>query len=177
MFEIFDSDWLCDEVASITTYLPGTNLFGGIRPSPPTCKFPKSSRTMILIYLNYLHNVLFMGDLINVPFLRLQNSRDFFGKITQEIGKAWRKSLTRAKRVRREKKSLSPVSLSVFILVPDLLLDCSRLLEYAKIRTFLQSSLSIVLNRLQMEELVNAVEQEVIITNILEPRYNDRTSK
>ena len=96
-----------------------------------------------------------------------------FRKISQDIGKAWRKSLTRAKRVRREKKSLSPVSLSVFILVPDLLFDCSRLLEYAKIRTFLQSSLSTVLNRLQMEELVNAVEQEVIITNILEPRYNE----
>ena len=43
-------------------------------------------------------------------------------------------------RVRREKKKrLSPVSLSVFSLVPDLLFDCSRLLEYAKIRTVLQS--------------------------------------
>ena len=38
-------------------------------------------------------------------------------------------------------KSLSPVSLSVFRLVPDLLFDCSRLLEYAKIRTVLQSNL------------------------------------
>ena len=152
--------------------MPGTNLFGEIRPSPQTCKFPKCSRTKILIYLNYLHNVLFMGDLINVSFHRLQNSR-FFCKRSQEIGKAWRKSLTRAKRVRREKKSLSPVSLSVFSLVPDLLFDCSRLLEYAKIRTVLQSSLSVVLNRLQMEELVNAVEQEIIITNILKPRYNE----
>ena len=97
----------------------------------------------------------------------------FFRKRSQEISKAWRKSLTRAKRVRREKKRLSPVSLSVFSLVPDLLFDCSRLLEYAKIRTVLQSSLSIVLNRLQMEEPVNAVEQEVIFTNILEPRYNE----
>ena len=45
-------------------------------------------------------------------------------------------------RVRREEKNfLSPVSLSVFSLVPDLLFDCSRLLEYAKIRTVLQSSL------------------------------------
>ena len=35
---------------------------------------------------------------------RLQNSRVFFLKIGEEIGKAWRKSLTRAKgRVRREK--------------------------------------------------------------------------
>ena len=33
------------------------------------------------------------------------------------------------------------VLLSVFSLVPDLLLDCSRVLEYAKIRTVLQSSL------------------------------------
>ena len=31
------------------------------------------------------------------------------------------------------------LSLSVFSLVPDLLFDCSRLLEYAKIRTVLQS--------------------------------------
>ena len=43
-------------------------------------------------------------------------------------------------RVRREKKKLSPVSLSVFSLIPDLLFDCSRVLEYAKIRTVLQSS-------------------------------------
>ena len=39
-------------------------------------------------------------------------------------------------RVRREKKR---VSLSVFSLVPDLFFDCSRVLEYAKIRTVLQS--------------------------------------
>ena len=45
-------------------------------------------------------------------------------------------------RVRPEKKNcLSPVSLSVFSLVPDLLFDCSRLLEYAKIRTVLQSTI------------------------------------
>ena len=69
----------------------------------------------------------------------------FFLEISKEIGKAWRKSLTRAKRashgrVRLEKKNrLSPVSLSVFSLIPDLLFDCSRILEYAKIRTVLQS--------------------------------------
>ena len=34
---------------------------------------------------------------------------------------------------------LSPVSLSVFRLVSDLLFDCSRLLKYAKIQTVLQS--------------------------------------
>ena len=33
----------------------------------------------------------------------------------------------------------SPVSLSVFSLVPDILFDCSRVLQYAKIRTVLQS--------------------------------------
>ena len=39
----------------------------------------------------------------------------------------------------RKAYSVSPQSLSVFSLVPDLLFDCSRLLEYAKIRTVLQS--------------------------------------
>ena len=34
---------------------------------------------------------------------------------------------------------MSSVSLSIFSLVPDLFFDCSRLLEYAKIRTALQS--------------------------------------
>ena len=59
----------------------------------------------------------------------------FFLKISKEIGKAWRKSLTRAKRA-----SLTLLSLSVFSLVRDLLFDCSRVLEYAKIRTVLQST-------------------------------------
>ena len=62
----------------------------------------------------------------------------FFLQISKEIGKAWRKSLTRAKRASLTR--LSPVSLSVFSVVPDLLFDCSRLLEYAKIRTVLQSN-------------------------------------
>ena len=48
----------------------------------------------------------------------------------------------------REKKPyfqrLSPVSLSVFSLVPDLLFDCSRVLEYAKIRTVLHSRYGMV---------------------------------
>ena len=39
---------------------------------------------------------------------------------------------------------LSPVSLSVFSLVPDLLFDCSRVLEYAKIRTVLHSRYGMV---------------------------------
>ena len=63
---------------------------------------------------------------------------DFFLKISKEIGKAWRKSLTRAKRASLTR--LSPVSLSVFSLVPDLLFDCTRVLEYAKMRTVLQSN-------------------------------------
>ena len=62
----------------------------------------------------------------------------FFLKISKEIGKVWRKSLTRANRASLTR--LSPVSLSVFSLVPDLLFDCSRVLEYGKMRTVLQSN-------------------------------------
>ena len=61
------------------------------------------------------------------PFLlllRLQNSRFFF------LSKSVKKSV----------KRLSPVSLSVFSLVRDLLFDCSRVLEYAKVQTVLQST-------------------------------------
>ena len=39
----------------------------------------------------------------------------------------------------REKKRLSPVSLSVFALAPDLLFDCSQVFEYTKRRTVLKS--------------------------------------
>ena len=42
--------------------------------------------------------------------------------------------------IRSNYQLLSPVSLSVFSLIPDLLFDCSRVLEYAKIRTVLQST-------------------------------------
>ena len=49
----------------------------------------------------------------------------FFLEISKEIGKALRKSRTRAKRAN---------------LVLDLLFDSSRVLEHAKIRTVLQSS-------------------------------------
>ena len=42
-------------------------------------------------------------------------------------------------KVRRACVSLSPVSLSVFSLVPDLLFDCSRVPEYAKVQTVMQS--------------------------------------
>ena len=57
----------------------------------------------------------------------------FFLKISKEIGKAWRKSLTRAKRASLTRPT------GVFSLIPDLLFDCSRVLEDAKIRTVLQS--------------------------------------
>ena len=80
---------------------------------------------------------------------RLQNSRVFFSKSVQKSVKrgvrVLRARSARASHARRAceargKKRLSPVSLSVFSLVPDLLFDCSRLLEYAKIRTVLQST-------------------------------------
>ena len=44
-------------------------------------------------------------------------------------------------------RHLSSVSLSVFSLVPDLLFDYSRVLEYAKIRTVLQSSTDLKVGR------------------------------
>ena len=56
----------------------------------------------------------------------------FFLKISKEIRKAWHKSLVRAKHV--------SLTRPCFSLVPDLLFDCSRVLEYEKIQTFLQSS-------------------------------------
>ena len=81
-------------------------------------------------------------------FIRLQNSRFFFFlKISKEIGNVCRYKESYG-RVRQEKKikvflaRLSPVSLSVFSLVPDLFSDCSRVLEYAKIRTVLQQSIT-----------------------------------
>ena len=56
----------------------------------------------------------------------------FFLKISKEIGNAWRKSLMREPRESH--------TLSVFSLVPHLLFDSSRVFEYAKIRTVLQST-------------------------------------
>ena len=78
---------------------------------------------------------------------RLQNSRVFFSKSVK-------KSVKRGVRVLRGRSALasharargktlnrlSPVSLSVFSVVPDLLFDSSRELEYAKIQTVLLSS-------------------------------------
>ena len=59
------------------------------------------------------------------------------------IARGWEKRVIRTN-IRYAKRTvpvLSPVSLSVFSFVPDLLFDCSRVLEYAKIRTVLQSTL------------------------------------
>ena len=67
---------------------------------------------------------------------RLQNSRFFFSKSVKKSVKRGVRVLS-AKRARE--KRLSPVSLSVFNLVPDLSFDCSRVLQYAKIRSVLQS--------------------------------------
>ena len=55
----------------------------------------------------------------------------FFLKISKEIGKAWRKSLAREGR-----EPHTPV----FSLVAYLLFDYSGVLEYAKLRTVLQST-------------------------------------
>ena len=57
------------------------------------------------------------------------------------FSKSVKKSVKRAVRVLRVSRQ---VSLSVFSLVPDLLFDCSRVHEYAKIRTVLQSRESFV---------------------------------
>ena len=70
-------------------------------------------------------------DLISVEILDCKTV-GFFLKISKEIGKAWRKP--QASHARR-----ASLSLSVFSLVPDLLFDCWCVLEYAKIRTVLQS--------------------------------------
>ena len=70
-------------------------------------------------------------------------------------------------RARREKKkrifSISPqVSLSVFSLVPDLYFDYSRVLEYAKIRTVLQSSTGEV-NEQSLREVLSSEDHAVCI--------------
>ena len=59
----------------------------------------------------------------------LQVDRKTVGFFFLKIGLAQLKSLTRPKRANPEKKRLSSVSLSFFSLAPDLLFDCSRVLE------------------------------------------------
>ena len=72
----------------------------------------------------------------------------------------WRKSLKREAR--------EPHTLSVFSLVPDLSFDCSRVLEYAKIRTVLQSSRiassSILFSCLQFLEVLSSLVGSEIST-------------
>ena len=66
------------------------------------------------------------------PINRLQNRRVFFSKsVMKSVKGGIRVLCTWSARV----------SLSVFSLVPGLLFDCSRILEYAKIQTVLQSNL------------------------------------
>ena len=57
----------------------------------------------------------------------------FFLKISKEIGKAWCKRVLRARRA-------CGASFFFLIIFSDLLFDCSRVLEYAKIQTVLQTS-------------------------------------
>ena len=74
---------------------------------------------------------------------------------------------TPVEHVRREKKTAFLASLPslalCFILVPDLLFECSRLLEYAKIRTVLQSKEKMV-KQSAITELQAPVDQKVDIT-------------
>ena len=90
----------------------------------------------------------FGGRVLSLPRRELQcfpgrfrldcKTVSFFLKISKEIGKAWRKNLKRAQRasLTRPPRSVSPQSRSMF----SASFDCSRVLEYAKIRTVLQSS-------------------------------------
>ena len=61
---------------------------------------------------------------------RLQNSRFFFSKSVKKSVKRGVKVL-RARSARASHARIA-VSLSVFSFVPDLLFDCSRVIEYAK---------------------------------------------
>ena len=83
----------------------------------------------------------------------------FFLKISKEIGKVWRKSLT------------------VFSLVPDLLFYCSRILEYAKMWTVLQSVTEKVNQKLEMLWLGSWRYRKDKILNLQiseEPAYTTR---
>ena len=63
-------------------------------------------------------------------------------------------------------RHLSSVSLSVFSLVPDLLFDYSRVLEYAKIRTVLQSSTDLKVGRffycILFNKYVNSFQENLV---------------
>ena len=78
---------------------------------------------------------------VNFP-PRLQNSRFFFSKsVKKSVKRGVRVLRARSARASHARRACEAreVSLSVFSLIPDLLFDCSRVLEYAKIRTVLQS--------------------------------------
>ena len=102
-------------------------------------------KCLYLPYIHlYTHNLLHYykaGDQVSsVELLVNCKTVGFFSEISKEICKAWRTE-SHVREAREEKNRLSPVSLSVFSLVPDLLFDCSPVLGYAKIRTVLQSKL------------------------------------
>ena len=54
---------------------------------------------------------------------------------SKSVKKSVNRGVRNLKRAKRASLTLSPISLSVFSLVPDLLFDCSRVLKYAKIGT------------------------------------------
>ena len=98
---------------------------------------------------------------------RLQNSRVFFLKISKEIGRVWRKSLTRARLTRLRKKPDCPFSIffPVFLASLPSLALCFQprprpfvwlplVLEYEKIRTVLQSNSAPILAQAENSNLV-----------------------
>ena len=74
--------------------------------------------------------------------IRLQNSRGFFSKsVKKSVKRGVRVLRARSSRASHARRACEfPVSLSVFSLVPDLLSDCSRVLEHATVRTVLQTT-------------------------------------
>ena len=54
---------------------------------------------------------------------------------SKSVKKSVNRGVRNLKRAKRASLTLSPISLSVLSLVPDLLFDCSRVLKYVKIGT------------------------------------------
>ena len=52
---------------------------------------------------------------------------------SKSVKKSVNRGVRNLKRAKRASLTLSPISLSVLSLVPDLLFDCSRVLKYVKI--------------------------------------------
>ena len=67
-------------------------------------------------------------------------AKTYTAKQSGFFSKSVKKSVKRGVRVLRARSARASHMLSVFSLIPDLLFDCSRVLEYAKIRPVLQSS-------------------------------------